>query len=135
VIEVGRPISNEKRADIIRHMEAGESKESVAKWLFICVRTVTRIWNKYRTLGSYEPEPQRSGRKPLVSEETMNQVVEKIKVQPDITLSELINELGLPISESALCRRLIKLGYSLKKRQLIQQGETARMSKKSASNS
>jgi hypothetical protein len=47
VIEMAKPITNEKRADIIRHMQAGESKENIAKWLFICKRSVTRVWEKY----------------------------------------------------------------------------------------
>jgi transposase len=109
---MAKPISNEKRAEIIRHMKAGKSKEDIAKWLFVCVRTITRVWNKYTTMGSYEPEPQNSGRKPLVSDETMNQVVSKIKKTPNITLLELIEEFNLPISQSALCRRLINLGFT-----------------------
>jgi len=131
---MAKPISNEKRADIIKHMQAGESKENISKWLFVCVRTVTRVWNKFTVSGNYEPEPQGSGRKPLVSDEAMKQVVSKIKETPDITLLELIEEFSLPISASALCRRLIRLGYSLKKRQLIPQNKTARTSKKNAGN-
>ena len=50
---MAKPIGTEKRADIIRHMEAGESKGDIAKWLFVCVRTVTRVWNKYTSTGSY----------------------------------------------------------------------------------
>jgi len=132
---VAKPISKEKRADIIKHMQAGESKENIAKWLFICVRTVTRVWNKFTISGNYEPAPQRSGRKPLVSDKTMDKVVSKIKETPDITLLELIDKFGLPISESALCKRLIKLGYSFKKRQLIRRSKTAPTSKRNAKNS
>jgi transposase len=68
---MAKPVSNEKRADIIRHMKASRSKEDIAEWLFVCVRTVTRVWNKFRAVGRYEPEPQRSGRRPLVSEGTI----------------------------------------------------------------
>jgi Transposase and inactivated derivatives len=132
---MAKPISNEKRADIIKHMQAGESKENIAKWLLVCVRTVTRVWNKFTVFGSYEPEPQGSGRKPLVSDKVMDQVVLKIKETPDITLLELIDEFSLPISESALCKRLIKLGFSFKKRQLIRQSKTAPTSKKNAKSS
>ncbi len=132
---MARPISNEKRADIIKHMQAGKNKETIAKWLFVCVRTVTRVWNKFTVSGSYEPNPQNSGRKPLVSDETMNQIVSKIKEIPDITLHEIIEEFSLPISESALCKRLISLGYSFKKRQHIRRSKTVPMSKKSAENS
>ena len=87
---MSKPISNEKRSDIIKHMQSGESKQNIAKWLFVCVRTVTRIWNKFTVSGDYEPEPQGSGRKPLVSDKVMKQVVSKIKGTSDITLFELI---------------------------------------------
>jgi len=110
-----KPISNEKRADIIRHMEAGESKENIAKWLFVCIRTIMRVWNKYTTVGSYKPKAPNSGRKPMVSDETMNQVVSKLREVPDMTLLELIDEFNLPISQAALSKRLINLGLTYKK--------------------
>ena len=109
---MAKPISSEKRADIIRHLESGKSKADVAVWLFVCVRTITRIWDKYTRLGSYEPEPQRSGRKALVSAETMSLVMAKIKEVPDMALFELIEEFNLPISQAALSKRLIKLGLA-----------------------
>lgn len=124
---LAQPISNEKRADIIRHMQAGECKEDIAKWLFICVRTVTRVWNKFTVEGTYEAAPRNSGRKPLVSEETMKLVVAKIEEIPDMTLLELIDEFNLPISESALCKRLNKLGLTYKKRRSIPKHKSEQM--------
>ena len=124
---MAQPISNEKRADIIKHMKAGERKENIAKWLFVCVRTVTRVWNKFNTVGSYEAEPRNSGRKPLVSMETMGLVVAKIKETPDITLLELIDDFKLPISESALCKRLIRLGLTYKKRRSTRKRSNEKM--------
>jgi transposase len=113
---MAKPISNDKREAIVRHMQGGESKENIAKWLFVCVRSVSRVWNKFNATGKYEAEPQNSGRKPAVTPEMMEDVVLKIKEMPDITLLELIDEFDLPLSQSALCRRLIKLGLTLKKR-------------------
>ena len=117
---MAKPITNEKRADIVKHMQAGESKADIAKWLFVCVRTVTRVWNKFIQTGSYEPEPLNCGRKPLVAEETMDSIVSKIKECPDMTLLEIIDEFELKISESALSKRLTKLGLTYKKRRSIQ---------------
>ena len=101
---MANPISDEKRADIIRHMEAGKDKTDIAEWLFVCVRTVTRVWDKYEETGSCAPEPRNSGRKPLVTKETMDKVVSKIKETPDMTLLELIDEFSLPISQAALSK-------------------------------
>jgi transposase len=125
---MAKPISDEKRADIVRHMQAGKSKAEIAEWLFVCIRTITRVWNKYTAAGSYRPEPQNSGRKPLVSSETMKKVMSKIKGAPDITLSELIEELELPISQMALSKRLAKLGLTYKKRRSTRARAAGKMS-------
>jgi transposase len=118
--------SNEKRADIIKHLQAGESKKDIAKWFFVSVRTIRRIWHKFLTSGSYKPEPLNNGRKPKVDKETMDKIVSRIKELPDITLEELIEEFDLKISISALCRRLIKIGLTLKKRRSIQMNKNAK---------
>lgn len=123
---MAKPISNEKRRDIIKHMQSGESKGNIAKWLFVCVRTVTRVWNKFQEVGSYEPEPSNCGRKPLVSAETMDEIIRRIEEQPDITLNELIEAFLLRISESALSKRLKKAGLTYKKRLFTQRSKSAR---------
>ena len=81
---MAKPISKEKRGDIIGHMEAGEAKGTIAKWLFVCEKTIKRVWERYQEAGSYEAKPQNSGRKPKVSEETMSKVMSKIRETPDI---------------------------------------------------
>jgi transposase len=124
MMSMANPISNEKRSDIVKHLQAGESMKDVAKWYFVCVLTVKRIWNKFLTSGSYEPEPLNRGRKPKVSEETMDKIVVKIKEKPDMTLHEIIDEFNLGISKSALCRRLNKLGLTVKKNILSGRTET-----------
>lgn len=124
---MANPISNEKRADLIKHIEAGASKKQVSEWLFIHERTVSRVWNKFKETGSYEPEAKNSGRKPLISEIQMEHVLERIKEQPDITLQELIDEFNLPFSQSALSKRLRKLGLTFKKRHFMQMDRNDKM--------
>jgi len=123
-----KPISNEKRADIIRHIEAGRSRAEIAKWLFVCLHTISRVWTKYKKSGSFEPKPQNSGRKPLVSDEVMDRVAAKVRETPDITLSELIDKFNLPISQVALSKRLIRMGYKYKKKRSIRVAATEKMS-------
>jgi transposase len=121
-------ISNEKRGDIIKHLQAGEKKEDIVKWFFVSIRTINRLWRKFLASGSYKPEPLNNGRKPKVSKETMDNIVARIKEQPDMTLEEMIEEFNLDISKSALCRRLIKLGLTLKKRRSILMSKNERIS-------
>ncbi|MDR2699439.1 MAG: IS630 transposase-related protein [Nitrososphaerota archaeon] len=76
------------------------------------------MWSKCQKQGHYQPEPLNCGRKPKINKTTMNKVIEKIQEQPDITLQELIDEIKLPINQSALCRRLRKLDLTFKKKTL-----------------
>jgi len=124
---LAKPISNDKREAIIKHKQAGESEADISKWLFIHPVTVQRVWKKYTETGTYEPNPLNNGRKPQVSKETMDRVVMKIQEQPDMTLQELIDEFNLGISQAALCKRLIKLGLSFKKRHFIQTDKSEKM--------
>ncbi len=112
-------LSNEKRADIIKHLEAGMKVLDICKWLFVNESTVRRLWRRYKTTGSYKPLPLNNGRKPMVSEEKMEQIMQRIKENPDMTLSEIVDEFELNISISALCRRLIKRGLTYKKKRSI----------------
>jgi transposase len=120
-------LSNEKRADIIRHLEAGETVADICKWFFVNESTVRRLWRRYKGTGSYEPLPLNNGRKPMVNEETMEKIMEKIKEVPDITLSEIVDEFELKISISALCRKLIKRGLTFKKRHSTPKSKNAKM--------
>jgi transposase len=114
------PITNRERETIVFHKKAGEKNENIAKWMRVSISSITRIWNLYKTTGNWEPKPQNSGRKPMVTKTQMDMVAERIKERPDITLRDLIDEFSLGISESALCRRLLSMGFTLKKRRFIQ---------------
>ena len=122
-----KAITKEKRADIVSHMQAGESREDIAKWLRINVKTVKRVWKRFQDTGSYEALPNTGGRKPMVTDEVMERVALKIKEVPDMTLLELIEEFNLPFSESALSRRLTKRGLTFKKRHSTLTGENVKM--------
>ena len=124
---MAKAISSDKREAIIKHKQAGESEANISKWLFIHPCTVQRVWKKYKETGNYEPKPLNNGRKPQVSKETMDRVVIKIQEKPDMTLQELIDEFSLGISQAALCKRLVKLGLSFKKRHYIQTDKSEKM--------
>ena len=66
---------------------------------------------KYIETGNY-PRPLNNGIKPKVSKETMGKIIVKIQEIPDMTLQELIDDFALRISQTAFCKRLIKLGLS-----------------------
>lgn len=131
---MAKAISIEKRMDIIKHRQNGKSSKNIANWLFLSVRTVERVWSKFKSTGSYAPEPQKSGRKPLVDKEKMKKIVAKINKQPDITINELIEKFDLEISESGLSKKLKKIGLTYKKRHCILMDKNEKMLSKHVHN-
>lgn len=120
-----KAVSNSDRMKIIKHKNNGETEEKIAKWLFISKSSVTKIWGKFQKTGKIMSEP-RIGRKPKVTEEEMEKVIEKQKEKPDMTINELIAEFELDITESGMSKKLKKAGMTFKKRQHTQKSRNAK---------
>ena len=110
------PLSNDIRKRIIEAKERGDTVAQIAKEKAVSQSAVVRITALYRETGSYEPRPHSLGRKQKLTAEQLLAVKERILGQPDIGLMEMIEEMHLPICESALCRIVNnKLGLRRKK--------------------
>jgi len=116
---VVRPVSNDKRADIIAAKQRNEPVTQIKKWFNISERTISRIWNKYQKTKNYQPTPY-TGRKSKLSKETDQQIRKTITETPDITLNELIDKLSLDLTEGGLSFHLKKMGLTFKKRSSMQ---------------
>jgi len=108
-----KPISNEKRELLIAAKQRGEKEEDIAKWLDISKGSVGTIWRLFRKTGSFLPTAY-TGRPSIITQEKTDEIQATVKKNPDITLSELIERLTLPIQKSQLSRLLISLGYTYK---------------------
>jgi transposase len=126
-----QPLSNEIREKIVTHKQNGAKETDIASWLIISKSSVTKIWAIFVKTGSWFPKERTQGRKNAFSEEVQAAVLKKIEQQPDITLNELIELFELKISESGLSKKLCKIGYSFKKRQLILLNRTEKTFKSS----
>ena len=131
-IAMAMPLPNKTREAIIAHKKNGKKEDDIARWLCISKSSVTRTWALFKVQDSVEPKPHNKGRKPAFGQDIMDKIVAKIKEQPDITLEELIEEFGLKISISALCRKLQKLNLNFKKRHYSQRNSRGMMFKNSA---
>jgi transposase len=110
------PLSSDLRKRIIEAKLRGDTEDKIASEKEVNKSTVTKLWALYRQTGSFEARPNPNGRKPTLSAEQLGQIALKIEEQPDVTLQELIDGLGLPVCVSALCRTVNnKLGYRFKK--------------------
>lgn len=128
-----KPISNDKRADIIAAKQRKEPVKSIKKWFNVSESTISRIWNKFLKTGSFLPTPY-TGRRSDITPEQDEQIRLKIKENFDITLENLIDELQLEITISGLSRRLDKMGLSYKKRRCTPTLKNAKTLSKSVKN-
>jgi transposase len=126
---VVRPVSDDKRTDIIAAKQRKEPVAQIKKWFNINERTISRIWNKYQKTGTYKPTPYK-GRKSKLSKETDQQIRNTIAETPDITLLELIDELSLDLTEGGLSFHLKAMGLTFKKRHSMQTNKNETMQSK-----
>ena len=122
-----KPLSNDLRIRIIDAKLRGDTEDKIAAEKEVNKSTITKLWALYRETGSYKARPNPNGRKPALSPQQLEQIAQKIKNQPDITLQELIDELNLPVCVSALCRTVNnKLELHFKKNSASQRTKTRR---------
>lgn len=127
---MANPLSKETREKIIKHSENGAKPKEIAKWLMISLSSVFNIKRLKKETGNIEHRPLNRGRKAKITDEEIENLKKELKVNPDITLSEMIEKFSLKIKKSALSARLINLGYTFKKRLHIPPSEIDRMLKK-----
>ena len=115
-----KPISNSERKKIIEAKERGESIANIIKWFGVCRTSIFNICTQYKETGSYEPKPF-PGKQSTFTDEINNQIKAMVADNPSITQEELIEEIGLEVTQSGMSRHMKKLGLTLKKRLSILQ--------------
>jgi transposase len=124
-----KPLSDDLRKRIINSKLRGDTESKIAFEKEVNKSTVTKLWSKYRSTGSYTPRSTVRGRKPRLSEHQLEQIKQTIIDRADITLQELIDELFLPVCVSALSRTIrFKLKLSIKKKPYTQVNSSKRLS-------
>lgn len=100
------PLSDDLRKRIISANLKGDTGVHISSSDSVHPGTVTKQWSLYRATRSYSPRPNPSGRKPALSPEQLDEIRVSISEQPDITLQELKDKFGLPVSLSVLSKTL-----------------------------
>lgn len=103
------------RLKVLAAVDRGESVASVARRFEVGERTVRRFKARRRHTGRLTPD--RTGpRGPIKLTPADDAVLrEQVRRRPGVTARELLPLLGVPVALSTVCRRLIRLGLSLKK--------------------
>lgn len=107
--------SGEVRQRAIAAYEAGQGTQNqVAKCYGIDISTFQRWLQRYRQSGRSEPLP-RGHNPPALDEAQMEQLDALVQQNPDATLAELHEALGVRCSTVAIHNALGRLGYRYKK--------------------
>src|SRR6266550_1164873 len=109
--------SQDLRQRILETVQRGEgSLRQIARRFLVSLSFVTRLLQLYRSTGSIQPKPHRGGNPAKLGPQDLERLRELVRQQPDATLEELRQRLGVACSTMAICRALKKMGLSLKKK-------------------
>jgi transposase len=111
--------SQDLRQRVIDTVERGEgSLRQIARRFLVSLSFVTRLLRHHRETGSVEPKPHRGGRPPALGSADLERLRQLNREQPDATLEELRQRLGVDCSLMAISRALRKLKITRKKKDL-----------------
>jgi transposase len=114
-----RPLSQDLRQRILDTVARGEgSLHRIAQRFLVNVSTIVRLLERHRQTGTAAPKPHAGGRRPALGPDDLERLRELLREQPDATLDELRERLGVPCSVMAIVRALRRLGITRKKKVL-----------------
>jgi len=112
-----RSLSLDLRVRIVALVEAGEhSLRELAELFAVDLSTIARLLQRYRNTGSVAPKPHGGGMPPKLDARAVVRLLELVKQQPDTTLVELRDQVGIPCSVMTIFRTLQRNGISRKKK-------------------
>jgi transposase len=111
------------RQRVLLDCDAGLPTQQVALKYRVSPAWVRRLKQRRRVSGSIEPRPHQSGRRPGY-EVYGDRLRQAIAAQPDATLAELKQRLGLTVALSTLWLAVKALGLSFKKKSCVPRSRT-----------
>jgi transposase len=118
--------SMDLRKRVLAACDAGHGTAQVAKSFDVSPSWVRRLKQRRRELGTIAPLPHRSGPIPKLDAPRKDWLRKLVETQPDATLAELRDRLGLQITLGHLCRTLRKMKLTLKKNRSSRMSRIAR---------
>src|SRR4051794_19630450 len=106
----------ERVADAVEHQEG--SLRQLALRFCVSLSFLVRLLRLQRQTGSLEPRPHGGGQPPALDGQASERLRQILRGQPDRTLDELSQQVGVPCSRMAVWRTLRKLGITRKKKVL-----------------
>ena len=111
-----KPYSMDLRRRVVAACDRNDGRRvEIAGRFGVCTAWIRRLLQRRRERGSIAPFPQNAGRKPALDQRRLERLRRLVARQPDATLRELKDRLGLTISNGAMIRALRELKLTLKK--------------------
>ena len=111
-------LSTEVRELIVKAYEKSHNATEVAKNFSVSRTTVYDHVNRMRKTGSVAVQTGKRGRKPILSQQQLDEIAKIIINQPDISIHEIKEKLNLPVSEENIREKVIQMGFVYKKKSL-----------------
>src|SRR5664279_3708564 len=109
--------SEDLRRRVVDAVERREgSMRQIARRFVVSLSFVVRLMRRRRDTGSIAPKPYRGGRRPALGPMEQERLRALIREQPDATLAELRDRLGVACSLMAVSRALRRLKITRKKK-------------------
>ena len=118
------PYSQDLRDRVLAAYDRGVPTGQIAAVFCVSPAWARRLKQRRRETGQTGPRPMGGA---TVIKIDRSRLAELVREQPDATLKELRQRLGVDCAESAVCMALKKLGLSFKKRRSTRRSRTARM--------
>jgi transposase len=112
-----RPLSCDLRERIVAAVERREhSLRQLAHLFAVNLSTIVRLLQRYRRTGSVTPKPHAGGPAPTLDAKAEARLLELVRQQPDATLAELRDRLGIRCCLMTIARALQRHRITRKKK-------------------
>ncbi len=111
-------LHNEARNLLVEAYEKTHDAKVVAMAYGVSVPTVYRLAEQKAKTGSVNLRVRQRGRKRVLTNKDLEKIAETIEAQPDITLSEIVEKLDLPVGIETVRRAIQAMGYRRKKKMI-----------------
>ena len=111
-------LHNEARNLLVEAYEKTHDAKGIAMAYGVSVPTVYRLVEQKAKTGSVDLRVSKRGRKRVLVQEDLEKIARAIEEQPDITLTEIVEKLNLPVGIETVRRRIQAMGYRRKKKMI-----------------
>ena len=111
-------LHNEARNLMVEAYEKTHDAKGIAVAYGVSVPTVYRLAEQKAKTGSVDLRVSERGRRRVLGQEALEKIAKTIEAQPDITLTEIVEKLELPVGIETVRRAIQAMGYRRKKKMI-----------------